>query len=155
MFFCCVPEFVIAHIAVFLARVWVWSRFHSHCLLLRGYTSPSSEGFMCFISSGKFSAMSLLIPPVLHVLSFLLLKLQNVGDSFHSLSLLGSHVSSLYLSMLYLGDFPPIHFSNPLALLINLSVEVLISTTVCFIPRRSVGPSSDLRGLLFYFIFSL
>ena len=57
--------------------------------------------------------------------------------SLQPLSLLSSNFSSLYLSRLYLGHFPPIHLSNPFILLINLSFEVLIPMTTCFISSSS------------------
>lgn len=53
--------------------------------------------------------------------------------SLQPLSLLSSNFSSLYLSRLYLGHFPPIHLSNPFILLINLSFEVLIPMTTWFL----------------------
>lgn len=57
--------------------------------------------------------------------------------SLQPLSLLSSNFSSLYLSRLYLGHFPPIHLSNPFILLINLFFEVLIPMTTCFISSSS------------------
>lgn len=48
--------------------------------------------------------------------------------------------------MLHLGHLPRIHYSNPLALLINLSVEVLISV-ICFVSRSSIGSLSDLHAV--------
>lgn len=123
----------------------MWSYFYSHYLLLRGTRLPQTKD-SCPLSVLENSQPFLFKYPFSFTLrSSLLLEYQNVGLSLHLLSLLGSHYSSLYLSVPYLGHRPQVHFSNPLALLINLSVEVLISMTTCFVSRTSIGSFSKMH----------
>lgn len=128
----------------------MWSYFYSHYLLLRGTHLPQTKD-SCLLSVLKNSQPFLFKYPFSFTLrSFLLLEYQNVGLSLSLLSLLGSHYSSLYLSMPYLGHLPQVHFSNPLAPLINLSTEVLISMTTCFVSRSSVGSFSKMHVFFFF-----
>lgn len=127
--------------------------FYSYCLLLEVYIFFKLRIHVLYQFWKILSHISSR-SPYLYSLSSLQLELQNAGLSPSLLSLLGSHFSSLYLPVLYLGHFPQIRFSNPLALLINLSAEVLISMTTCFSSRSSIGSFSDLRVFFCSVLFS-